>query len=72
MSVVRAGRPLTKKSKRSRLSVEAVILSQLLRRGIRGDALADIVRRTRKTPTSTLAALAVEPNGVEKLFDIPQ
>jgi hypothetical protein len=45
------------------------VLTQLLQRGLRGDQLADIMRRVRKTPAVTLAALAREEDGVDKLYD---
>lgn len=63
------GRDLKRVRWRERSCVEAVVLAQLLRAGLRGDALADIICRTRRTPTVTLEALASEPDGVDKLFD---
>ena len=61
------GRDLTRVRWRERSCVEAVILSRLLHRGIRGDELAGVVRCVRKAPAATLTAMASGPDGVDEL-----
>lgn len=64
--------PILWKSNRVRWTerscVHAVVLAKLLRRGLRGDGLPDVVRRTRRTPAVELARLARDSSGVDELI----
>ena len=54
---------------RARSCNEAMVLYQLLKCGVRDDKLADAMQRVLQTPTDSLADLARDENGIDKLFD---
>ena len=54
---------------RARACDEAMILYRLLKRGVRDDELAHVMRHVLQVPTDSLADLARDENRIDKLFD---